>query len=63
MTNITHTRGICHTAASVLYFGVLAARHMGSYLTNQESNQHPLTLEGKMLMTGPSGKSTEVCPL
>ena len=32
---------------SVLYFGVLAARHMGCYLTNQESNQHPLLWKAK----------------
>ena len=47
---------ICYYIASVLCFGFLATRHMGSQLPDQGLNP-PTALEGEVLTTGSPGKS------
>ena len=38
---------ICYNIAYVLCFGVLAVKHMGSYLLDQGSNPYPLHRKAK----------------
>ena len=38
-------------------FGVLALRHVGSYLPDQGSNLHPLHWKHRVFITGLPGKS------
>ena len=48
---------ICYNVASILCFGSLAGRHVESQFPYQGSNLHPLHWKGKVLTTGPPGKS------
>ena len=48
---------MCYNIVSILCFGFLASRHMGSYLSDQGIEPTPLALEGEVLTSEPPGKS------
>ena len=57
--NLLKSLFICYNIASVLCFGFLPARHVGILAPQPGIEPAPAALEGKVLTSGPTGKSLQ----